>query len=168
MAPCHLAMSPRIALGLCDPPLLLVCRGTSGIAVCSRVARALLAGIPLSRIHLWPEWCLSSPRAATATSPEHSLESRLTTVLHFHIKSATPLTVAVSVPTDRIKHMGVLPTLPCVLRRPMQPGYRHAPSVSAFVLLCRTIIYLANTGRTCRRESLRDTKRLCQCSRRPT
>jgi hypothetical protein len=48
----HRAMSHRIALGQCDLPLLLVCRGTNGIAVCSQVALALLAGSQLMRIHL--------------------------------------------------------------------------------------------------------------------
>jgi hypothetical protein len=121
------AMYHRIALARCGLPLWLACRGTSGTSVCFRVARALLAGIRWLRIHLWAWWCFPSPRAATATSPEHSFESRLTTVSQFHLMFATPLTVAVSVPTDRIKHMGVLPAFPRVLCRHLQLWYHHAP-----------------------------------------
>lgn len=79
---------------------------------------------------------MPSPRAATATSPEHFFESRLTTVFELVITFAPALTVSVSVPTARIKHMAGLPMFPCILRRHLQGWYRHAPSVFAFVLLC--------------------------------
>jgi hypothetical protein len=102
-----------------------------------------------------PHW---SSRAFFIVAPHDII------TFYTHHSFASALTVTNSVPTARNGYMADLPTLPCVLRHPMQPGNRHAPGHAAVVVLYRVTIDSASKCRPCRRQSVRDTKSLWLCS----